>query len=101
VTRERPENPFNPSHQPLRFTEAQRQALSTRLMVQKPPDAVAQETFAELMRMRQTIENIPVDVLFTLEAIRTLAEQGNEVAKRLYWKERERLGIDVPRRFGL
>lgn len=91
-------SPFdNPN--PFRLSEAQRQALSDTLLLQKPPSAQARETFAELMRRRKTIEGIPVDVLFTLEAIRQQAEQGNKVAEWLYWRERERLGIDRPRSF--
>lgn len=91
-------NPFdNPN--PFRLTEAQRQALSDSIMLQKPPNAAAVESFAEFARMKKTIEGIPVDVLFTLEAIRLQAEQGNRVAEWLYWTERERLGIDVRRTF--
>lgn len=89
-------DPFqNPN--PFRLTEAQRQALSDSILLQKPPDAAAAETFAELQRKVKTIEGIPVDVLFTLEAIRLQAEQGNKVAEWLYWRERIRLGIDVPK----
>jgi len=90
------DNPFrNPN--PFRLTEAQRQALSTTMMLQKPPDEGYANEFAAFMRRRKTIEGIPIDVLFTLEAIRMLAEQGNEVAKNLYWAERVRLGIDIPK----
>lgn len=93
-------NPFdNPN--PFRLTEEQRRRLSDSLLLQKPPNARARETFEELARKIKTIEGIPVDVLFTLEAIRLQAEQGNETAKWLYWRERERLGIDIPRRITL
>lgn len=85
----------------FRFTEEQRLALSTRHMVQRPPGEAAIASFAELAHRRKTIEGLPVDVLFTLEAIRLLADQGNEMAKRLYWSERVRLGIDTPRQFRL
>lgn len=90
-------NPFeNPN--PFRLTEQQRRRLSDSLLLQKPPDAPARETFEELSRRIKTIEGIPVDVLFTLEAIRLQAEQGNKVAEWLYWAERRRLGIDIPKR---
>lgn len=35
----------------------------------------------------------PFDVILTLEALRSLAEQGNLIAGRLYDRERERLGL--------
>lgn len=93
-----PGDPFRGNPNPYRFSEQQRKALSTTMMLQKPPTEADFEAFQEILRRRKTIEGIPTDVLFTLEAIRQLAEQGNEVAKQLYWAERVRLGIDVPKR---
>lgn len=86
---------------PMTFSEAERKALSKRLLVQPPPslDAVRQHRLIHDQLKR--IEGLPIDVLETLEAIRLLAEQGNEVAKDLYDTEREKLGIDRPRHFGL
>lgn len=95
-----PRDPFRGNPNPMRFTPEQRANLNDRFLLQKPPTDGDFEAFAELMRRKKTIEGIPVDVLFTLEAIRQLAEQGNKVAERLYWTERVRLGIDVPKRFG-
>jgi hypothetical protein len=78
---------------PLEFTEEQRRALSSRLMLQPPG--------TEMARLeRSRIEGIPADVLATLEAIKLLADQGNRVAQDLYMAERRRLGIDIPSRFG-
>jgi hypothetical protein len=94
-----PRDPFRGSPNPFRFTEAQRRALSTTTMLQKPPSAEARDQFLQLLERRKTIEGIPTDVLFTLEAVRQLAEQGNMVAEQLYWSERVRLGIDVPKTF--
>lgn len=96
-----PGDPFRGNPNPFRFTEAQRQALSTTTLLQKPPTDAAREEFAALLARRKTIEGIPTEILFTLEAIRQLAEQGNRVAEALYWSERVRLGIDTPKRFGL
>ncbi len=39
------------------------------------------------------ISGLPGDVLLALEAIRALAEQGNDVAKHLYESETKRLGL--------
>lgn len=86
---------------PFHFTPEQQRALSTRLIVQPPPTMSAIEAHQDLARQRKTIEGLPIDVLETLEAIRLLAEQGNQVAKELYEVEREKLGIDKPRHFGL
>lgn len=84
---------------PLHLTEAERRALSNRLIVQPPASASVVETHQEVARQLKRIEGLPIDVLETLEAIRILAEQGNEVAKVLYDVEREKLGIDRPRHF--
>jgi len=84
---------------PLHFSEAERRALSTRLLVQPPASMREVERHQELARQRGRIEGIPIDVLETLDAIRMLAEQGNQVAKELYMVEREKLGIDLPRTF--
>jgi hypothetical protein len=84
---------------PFHFTEEQRQALSSRLIVQPPPSAAAVERHADIARQRKRIEGLPIDVLEALEALRLLAEQGNLVARELYSIERERLGIDRPLHF--
>lgn len=89
-------SPFdNPN--PFRLTEAQRKRLSDTLMLQKPPDEQSMATFAELVRRQKRLSSLPIDVLFTLEALRLLADQGNIVAQELYWSERVRLGIDIPK----
>lgn len=84
---------------PLHFTEAERQALSKRLLVQPPANRAQVEAHQAAQSRLKTIEGLPIDVLETLEAIRILAEQGNLVAQALYETERIKLGIDRPRRF--
>lgn len=86
---------------PMTFSEEERKALSTRLLVQPPPSLDAVRQHQLMADQIKRIEGLPIDVLETLEAIRMLAESGNRVAKELYEVERERLGIDVPRHFGL
>lgn len=85
---------------PIHFSEAERRALSTRLIVQPPASAREVERHQELARQRRRIEGLPIDVLETLDAIRVLADSGNKVAQELYMVEREKLGIDLPKTFG-
>jgi len=75
---------------PLELTESQRLALQTRLIVQKPPPGMT----LDIVR----INGLPSDVLFALEALRLLAEQGNQVAAYMYDDERKKLGIATPTR---
>lgn len=85
----------------LVLTEAQRKAFSTRLMPQPPTSpgdvANAQRYWKEVGR----VAGFSADVLLVLNSILELAEQGNEVAQRLYMSECRRLDITFPRRFGV
>lgn len=47
---------------------------------------------------RRLPSGVPVDVAFTLESLRHLAEQGNRFARFIYEQERIALGIDRPSR---
>jgi hypothetical protein len=82
-------------HRPLVLTEPQRRAMATRVMVQGPTTSIP-----ELARSRRRIEGLPVDVLFALEALALLAEQGNDIAKKILADERVKLGIDRRSFFG-
>jgi hypothetical protein len=82
-------------HGGLRLTRHQLEHLRTRLQVQ-PPGPDTNNGIAEMMERGKRLQGIPGDVLFTLEAIRLLAEQGNAVAAELYQSERIKLGIDRP-----
>ncbi|HEY6056453.1 MAG TPA: hypothetical protein VIV06_00395 [Candidatus Limnocylindrales bacterium] len=80
---------------PLRLSEPARRVLLSRgiLTVQAPTEE--QQALVRQLRLRdKRAEDIPFDVLFALESLRQLAEQGNEVAADLYESERIRLGID-------
>jgi hypothetical protein len=80
---------------PFDLTEHQRQHLQTRLMAQAPTGLPP----AELARTRRyfdkAIRGLPGDVVMSLDALALLAEQGNNVAKRLLEDECKRMGIDV------
>lgn len=80
----------------LRLTPHQLAHLQTRIMVQPPKDGEPPESIDAITERSRRVTGIPADVLFTLEAIHLLAEQGNAAAKALYEQERLRLGIDRP-----
>jgi hypothetical protein len=86
---------------PFHFTPEQREALSKRLLVQPPPSMEAVAAHAYIAKQLRTIENIPIDVLECLEALRLLADDGNIAAQEIYMAEREKFGIAAPRHFGL
>jgi len=78
---------------PLTLTEAQRRALSTRIMLQMPREVGRDDAKFIARLVEKTLNGIPGDVLFTLDAIRLLADQGNVVAQELFEMEIERLGF--------
>lgn len=78
---------------PLELSESQRRLMATRLMVQAPPGLTPKQLARWRGDLERRVNGIPSDVLFTLESIRFLAEQGNEVAKALYQDECEKLGL--------
>lgn len=78
---------------PLELTEAQRLAMSNRLMVQAP--TLEPAALARVQRqMLKRIQGIPAGDLLALEAMRVLAEQGNKVAAFAYQRGLIQLGID-------
>lgn len=85
-------------YRPLTVTERQRRFLEQRFaergiaIVQPRP---AEE--APISTTKKGAEGIPFDVLFALEAVRSLADTGNLFAKFVYEQEREALGIDRPK----
>jgi hypothetical protein len=73
---------------PLRLTRRDAKRLTlNRQLVQPPSPGSALPSLGQS-------EGIPGDVLLTLEALRQLADQGNLIARAIYERERERLGID-------
>lgn len=75
---------------PLTLSDRQRRVMESRgvMRVQPPPPGAA--TIPLNVRAR---EGVPFDVMLTLEAIRQLADQGNELAAFIYAQERKNLGI--------
>lgn len=80
------------------LTPAQRaQIVQGRNLIQPPgpDDAKAVAFNMRMMGRTGTGTGIPADVLFALEALRQLAEQGNLAAKWLYEEERRKFGIST------
>jgi hypothetical protein len=81
-------------HRPLVLSERFLADARRRQILQAPGGT----SMRELVKMTSRIEGIPLDVLFALDALTLLAEQGNEIAKTIVFRERRRLGIDLPKR---
>lgn len=74
---------------PLRLSKRDALRLTgNRTLLQSPPAGVPLPDIAAM-----GAEGIPGDVLFLLENLRQLADQGNLVARQLYERERRRWGI--------
>lgn len=81
----------------FRLTEAQRRALSTRLMLQNPrPDMTAKQMAAIRADLDSRVRGLPTGAFMALDSLRLLAEQGNIVARDLFDSESERLGLTRP-----
>jgi len=83
------------THRPLTLSPRFLADARRRQILQAP----AGTSMRELVTLGNRIENIPLDVLFALDALTLLAEQGNAIAKALVFRERRRLGIDL-RKYG-
>lgn len=75
------------------LTEHQRVHIANRLMLQLPNDTPVRELAAFRASIEKAVNGIPGDVLFALETLRLLADQGNVVARDLFDDEVERLGL--------
>lgn len=84
----------------LSLTEHQRLHIANRLMLQLPSDATPEQIAAHRRFLEGRFNGIPGDVLFALDAIRLLADQGNKVAIWLFDRESERLGFTRASHFG-
>ncbi len=82
-------------YRPLTLNDRQRRLMESRGIQRVQPRAEG----AAPIRLHHTINGIPEDVLFALEALASLAEQGNDVARFVYEHELESLGITRPRIF--
>lgn len=86
---------------PLHLTPEQRRALSTRVMLQAPGADTTPEMRTMTARLvEQRLNGIPGDILFTLDALRLLADQGNQTAGAVLDYEINRLGLTRPTTFG-
>lgn len=84
----------------LHLTEHQRMHIANRLMLQLPDGLTEAQIIAHRRFLEQTFNGIPGDVLFTLDAIRLLADQGNKIAADLFDEESEKLGLTRKSFFG-
>ena len=80
---------------PLEFSERERRALSTRLMVQAPPGLTPRQLKSAAAFMDRAVKGLPGDVFMALDALRLLADQGNETAKHVFDEECAKLGLDT------
>lgn len=78
------------THRPLILSERFVAEARRRQLAQRPP-----ADQRERLDLTRKIEGIPLDVLFLLDALTLLAEQGNDIAKSIVYRERRRLGIDL------
>lgn len=84
----------------LTLTPHQKLHLANRLMLQGPLDATPAEVAAHRRSIERNLNGIPGDVLFALDALRLLADQGNVVAADLFDREVARMGLGRVRYFG-
>lgn len=80
----------------FRLTEAQRRALSTRLMLQAPRDVSPKLMMRIRMDLDSRVRGLPPGAFMALDGLRLLAEQGNIVARDLFDNESRRLGLTRP-----
>lgn len=85
---------------PLELPEHVRRAFSDRLMLQVPIAPSERERARVRRDMDAAVMGLPGDVFMALDALRLLADQGNEVAKILFDSECEKLGLTRPKFFG-
>lgn len=85
----------------LTLTPHQRLHLANRIMLQGPGDASPGEIAAHQRGLSRMLNGIPGDVLFALDALRLLADQGNVVARDLFQSEIERMGLTQVRYYGV
>lgn len=80
----------------LVLKEQHRRQLSTKLMLQLPKDASPREIARVRRDLDRAVDGLPGDVFMALDALRLLADQGSPLAKLLFDRESERLGLTRP-----
>lgn len=83
----------------LTLTAHQRAHLENRVMLQGPKNLSPAEVAAFRAGIHKLFNGIPGDILFTLDSLRLLADQGNAVAADLFDSEVKRLGLTRARHF--
>lgn len=86
------------SAQGLVLTEQQRQLLSNRLMLQAPAGLTARQIRNVANDLDRRIKGLPPGAFMALDALRLLADGGNDLAAYLLEFETERLGLTSPLR---
>lgn len=84
----------------LHLTPHQRMHLENRIMLQGTKGMAEADVAAVRRTLTRTLNGIPGDVLFALDALRLLADQGNVVAADLFDHEIIRLGLSRKTYFG-
>lgn len=80
----------------FQLTEAQRKALSNRLMLQAPIDLSPSQILSIARDLDARVAGLPPGAFMALDALRLLADQGNEVAKDLFEHGSWQLGLTRP-----
>lgn len=78
---------------PFELTERQAAMMSTRLMLQAPPNLTPRQLANVRRDLDRRVRGLPGDVFMALDALRLLADQGNTIAADLFDMECRRLGL--------
>lgn len=81
---------------PLEFSPHERWLLSTRIMVQAPQGMTTEQIRSTQAFVGRAVKGLPPDVFMMLDALRLLADQGNDIAKALFDRECAALGLTRP-----
>lgn len=80
----------------FRLPEHVRRAFSSRLMLQAPTNLTPRQIAAIRQDLDSRIDGLEQGAFMALDALRLLAEQGNEFAKFIFDRESARLGLTRP-----
>jgi hypothetical protein len=82
----------------LELTPRQAWQLSTRLMLQAPPDLTPRQIKHVADDLDRRIRGLPPGAFMALDALRLLADGGNELAAAMFSDECRKLGLTTPLR---
>lgn len=80
----------------LTLTDTQRRAFSTRLMLQAPRNLTPRQIANVARDLDRRVRGLPPGAFMALDALRLLADGGNELAADLLDHESHRLGLTHP-----